>query len=228
MKKLLSTAIAFLVGAIALPANAAVEVYKDSAGAVYISGLQPSEFVKLAYGGIQNKIQVRPIGTCNYLKIPYKASEPGFYPWYGVDLYPTGGASSALSFTGNNLQTVNIAGKSLCDKTGRNTSLNWTALSGGAYGLKDSNFKAVYIVGLPYKLYDAKDGMPAIRRQKANSCGILKVSDTRTWPAAKLGTFYFYANSYGGGNPSNDIDPATLPVQAPHLCRNGVLYSPAP
>lgn len=228
MKRIFSAAIACFLGAIALPASAAVEIYKDSNGAVYISGLEPSEFVKVAYGGAENKIQVRPTGTCNYLKIPYKASEPGFYPWNGVSLYPSGSSSAALSFTGNNLTTVDIAGKSLCDDTGRNTSLNWKALSGGAYGFKDAGFKAVYIVGLPYKQYDAKDGSAAIRRQKANTCGILKISDTSTWPTAKLGTFYFYASSYGGGNPSGDYDPATLPVQAPHLCRNGVLYSPAP
>lgn len=227
MKRMFSAAIACFLGAIALPANAAIDIYKDSKGAVYISGLQPSEFVKVAYGGLQNKIQVKPIGTCNYLKIPYKASEPGFYPWNAVSLYPSGSSSAALTFTGNNLQTVDVAGKSLCNDSGRNPSLNWTPLSGGAYGFKDASFKAVYIVGLPYKVYDAKDGLAAIRRQRANSCGILKISDTETWPAAKLETFYFYANSYLSGDPSGDYDPASLPVQSPHLCRNGVLYSPA-
>lgn len=228
MKRLFSTAIAVLSAAIALPAHAAVEIYKDSSGAVYISGLQPSEFVKVAYGGLSQKIQVRPSGACNYIKIPYKASEPGFYPWNGVSVYPSGSSSAALSFTGNNLATVDIAGKSLCSDTGRNTSLSWTTLTGGAYGLKDANFSAVYIVGLPYKLYEAKDGLPAIRRQRANSCGILKISDTPTWPASELETFYFYANSYLGGNASGDYEPAALPVQSPHLCRGGVLYVPAP
>jgi hypothetical protein len=227
VKRLLSVAIAVLSAAIALPAHAEVQVYKDSSGAVYISGLQPSEFVKIAYGGLSQKIQVRPSGTCNYLKIPYKASEPGFYPWNGVSIYPSESSSAALTFTGNNLTTVDIAGKSLCDGTGRNTSLNWTTLSGGAYGLKDDNFTAVYIVGLPYKLYDAKDGLPAIRRQKANSCGILKISNTPAWPASKLETFYFYANSYLGGEASGDYNPATLPEQNPEFCRNGILYRPS-
>lgn len=227
MRRFLASAIAVLSGAIALPAHG-IEVYKDLSNAVYISGLTPNEFVKIAYGGLLNKVQVRPSGTCNYLKIPYKASEPGFYPWDGVSVYPSGSQSAAVTFTGGNLQTVDIAGKSLCDATGRNTSLNWTTLSGGAYGLKDANFTAVYIVGLPYKVYDAKDGLPAIRRQKANSCGILKISDTLTWPASKLESFYFYAASYQSGNPSLDYEPATLSVQSPHLCRNGILYVPAP
>lgn len=227
MKRLFSTAIALLSAAIALPTSAAVEVYKDSTGAVYISGLQPSEFVKVAYGGLSQKINVRPTGTCNYLKISYKASEPGFYPWNGVNLYSAETESVALSFTGNDLQQVDIVGKSLCTETTRNTSLSWTTLSGGAYGIRDADNKAVYIVGLVYKLYQARDGLPAIRRQKANSCGILKISDTQTWPTSKLETFYFYASSYLSGDPSGDYDSATLPVQAPHLCRNGILYTPA-
>lgn len=227
MKHLFSAAIAFFLGAVSLPTYA-VEVYKDSNDAVYISGLQPSEFVKVAYGGLENKIQVQPTGTCNYLKIPYRASEPGFYPWNGVSLYPAGSSATTLSFTGSNLRTVDLAGKSLCNSTERNASLNWTTLSGGAYGLKDANFKAVYIVGLPYKQYEAKDGNSAIRRQKANSCGILKVSNTQTWPTSKLETFYFYANSYQSGDPSAEYNLTSLPVQSPHLCRNGVLYSPVP
>jgi len=226
VKRIFSTAIAFFIGAISLPTYA-LDVYKDLSGSVYISGLQPNELVKVAYGGLSQKIQVRPTGTCNFLRIPYKASEPGFYPWNGVSLYETGSSSAALSFTGNNLATVDIAGKVLCNGIGRNTSLNWTTLSGGAYGLKDASFKAVYIVGLPYKLYDAKDGLPAIRRQKANSCGILKISHTQTWPVDKLETFYFYANSYNGGDPSGDYSSGSLPMQNPHLCRKGVLYSPA-
>lgn len=226
MKRLLSYAIAFSLGAIALPVNAAVQVYKDSTGSVYISGLGKDEFVKIAYGGIQNKIQVKPSGTCNFLKVPYKASEPGFYPWDSVSLSPVGEQSSVLSFTGNDLQTVDIVGKSLCDGSKPNINLSWTTLTGGAYGLKDANFKAVYIVGLPYKVYEAKDGAVAIRRQKANSCGILKVSDTPTWPVSKLETFYFYANSQGR-DASGDYAPASLPVKNPEFCRNGVLYKPS-
>ncbi len=226
MKHLLSTAIALLSAAIALPASA-IEVYKDSSGAVYISGLQPSEFVKIAYGGLSQKINVRPTGTCNYLKLPYKASEPGFYPWNGVNVYPSGQATSVLTFTGNDLNQVDIVGQQLCANTERNTSLAWTALSGGAYGIRDADNQAVYIFGLPYKSYEAKDGLPAIRRQRANTCGFVRISDTAAWPAAQLQTFYFYANSYNGGTPSSDYAPATLPVQPAHLCRNGVLYSPA-
>jgi len=112
------------------------------------------------------------------LKIPYKASEPGFYPWNEVSLYPAGDATPALTFTGNDLTTVSIAGKSLCDGTGKNESLSWDSLGNGVYGLKDAAFSAVYIVRLPYKVYEAKDGMPGIRLQKANSCGILKLLDT--------------------------------------------------
>lgn len=55
MKCFLSVAIALLSAAITLPASAAVEVYKDPTGAVYISGLIPSEFVKVAYGGLSQK-----------------------------------------------------------------------------------------------------------------------------------------------------------------------------
>ena len=226
MKRFLPAAIAVVSAAIALPAHAEPQVYKDSDGGVYISGLVPKEVVKIAYGGRGQKIQVRPSGTCNVLKIPYKASEPGFYPWNQVDLYAAGTEDVVLSFSGANLASVDLVGKSLCAGTVRSTSFSWTALSGGAYGIREINNKAVYIVGLPYKLYEARDGLPAIRLQKANTCGFIKVSNTKTWPIAELNTFYFYANSYNGGEASGDYDPSALPIQNAHLCRKGVLYSP--
>lgn len=226
MKRFLLAAIAVVSAAIALPANAEPQVYKDSNNGVYISGLVPKEIVKIAYGGRGQKIQVRPSGTCNVLIIPYKASEPGFYPWNQVDLYPSGTESIALSFSGVDLASVDLKGKSLCAGAVRSTSFSWTALNSGAYGIREINSKAVYIVGLPYKLYEARDGLPAIRLQKANTCGFIKVSNTKTWPSNQLQTFYFYANSYNGGYASGDYDSSVLPVQSAHLCRKGVLYSP--
>ena len=167
--------LAVVSAAIALPAHAEPQVYKDSDGGVYISGLVPKEVVKIAYGGRGQKIQVRPSGTCNVLKIPYKASEPGFYPWNQVDLYAAGTEDVVLSFSGANLASVDLVGKSLCAGTVRSTSFSWTALSGGAYGIREINNKAVYIVGLPYKLYEARDGLPAIRLQKANTTTVAKL-----------------------------------------------------
>jgi len=221
----LRRAIAIFGLAIAFPADA-VQIYKDTNGVAYINGLTTGQFVQIAYGGVPNTIHVKPLGTCNFVKLPYK----NFYPWNNVKVFLSGASSPAVAFRGSNLNAADIStkGTNLCSGTGRNISLNWSDLGSGVYGLKNGltngNSTAVYLVGLPSSsLYDAQDGLPALRRQKANTCGFVKMSDTARWPAAKLQTFYYYL----GSNPSSSYDQASLPVQAPELCRNGILYRPS-
>jgi len=225
-KPLVNSAIAILGLAIALPANADVQIYKDDTGAPYISGLQNGQFVQIAYGNLRETIHVKPQGTCNFVKLPYK----NFYPWSNVDIFLSGQQTPTLSFDGSNLNAGDIRGRAtnLCSGTGRNTTLPWTDLGNGAYGIKNGlvqgNSTAAYIFGLPTAaLYDAKDINPALRKHKVNACGFIKLTDTVTWPTAKLGSFYYYL----GPNPSNSsytLD--TLPVKSPELCYRGMLYKP--
>ncbi len=227
MRHFVRSAIAILGVAIALPAQAAPVVYQDSKGVVYISGLTTGQFVQIAYGGLLNTISVKPSGTCNVVKLAYKSY---FYPWNTVKVFASGGSSPLVTFVGSTLNAVDVTAKgaNLCTGTGRNTSLNWKDLGGGIYGVKNGltngTHNAVYLVGLPSSsLYEAQDGLPALRRRSANTCGFIKLTDTTKWPAAKLQTFYFYLDS----NPSSSYDQSSLPVKSPELCFRGVLYIPS-
>ncbi|MBV8885405.1 MAG: hypothetical protein JO235_15620 [Chroococcidiopsidaceae cyanobacterium CP_BM_RX_35] len=226
MRSFIISAIAFFGIVIALPANAD-QLYKDPSGAVYISGLQNGQFVQIAYGSLPNTIHPKPQGTCNFLKLPYK----NFYPWGNVKVFLPGSSSPIVSFKGSNLKAADVKGTSktsnLCSGTSRNTSLNWTDLGGGIYGLKNGatqgNSTSVYLIGLPTSAsYDAQDITPALRRHKANSCGFIKLTDTPQWPTSKLGTFYYYL----GSDPSATYNQSLLSVQAPELCYRGLLYRP--
>lgn len=226
-KRFVFTTITLLGLAITFPAAADVQVYKDPNGGVYISGLQNGQFVQIAYGDLRETIHVKPQGKCKFIKLPYK----NFYPWGNVDIFLAGGQAPILSFDGSNLNASDIrgSGTNLCSGTARNTALPWTDLGGGAYGIKNGlvqgNATAAYIFGLPNaELYDAKDINPALRKHKVNGCGFIKLTDTAKWPTAKLGSFYYYL----GPNPSNDsYSVSNLPVKAPEICHQGMLYKPA-
>jgi hypothetical protein len=81
------------------------------------------------------------------------------------------------------------------------------------------------VQGLPYQPFEATDYAPAQRFGRANTCGIVRFSNTALWNNEDLGTgFYVYVNRYPTGET---YSYSSLPIRAiVPFCRHGVLYDP--
>ncbi|MGI0484891.1 hypothetical protein ACN4EK_05595 [Pantanalinema rosaneae CENA516] len=211
------TAIAALLG-IAIAPAAAIEVYQDQQGEIYLSGFQPKELVSVAYQELPNQITTRSSGSCNIVRLP----DRGFYPWDQVQILD---GDTPLLTIPRGSQLPQTTSTQFCRGTQKNEALPWQSLGNGIYGLQIFG-RAIVLAGLPFKPLTAQDQQPKLRLKAADTCGILKLTETPTFPRDRLGNFYFYSTTTIPA-PSGTFNRTTLPVRnAPDLCRKGVSYKP--
>ncbi|MCP6761926.1 MAG: hypothetical protein NHB32_24970 [Fischerella sp. CENA71] len=227
MKLLLITTLALIAG-ISSPALS-VEVYKDFENTPYISSLKPEEILHITYENIPNKASFSTSDTCNVLIIKQLEGGKKFSTTGTMTIVSPVDYSNTASFSNTSLGGFSneeyLNGKTICNGTNRNTSLKWTQISSGIYGLlgiRDGDYShTFYIFGLNKGSYEVKDGRPAKRMMKANKCGILKITNSGKWPVSNLGNFYYYNSE---GYPSDDYSLNSLQSRPADFCKNGILY----
>jgi len=208
-------AIAALLGGVAIvQAARAVDVYKDSAGVVYISGLEPKKVIKVQY---ENLPVTKQLGTdtCGVLTFTTKQV-------YANDYKVIDATGTESTFSGNGSKPE-VAYR--CKDGQAPNTEGWQSLGNGLkLATKPNSLRSVfYIAGLsPYKQMKLV-GLDAYQERiiAANTCGIIKLISSEKYP---LQRFYFYQS---GNDTQGPFDASSLGVSStPELCRNGVFYKP--
>lgn len=183
------------IAATAFAPAAMADVFKDSTGAVYITGRTPTSKIQVTYNDVPRSRSVSANG-CGLLVVRPSTSLP---------------ISATIRVNSTDITVASLTTETIPRCTGSTLEVPRT-----------TNFKAgdgsVVIVGLtPNTAYSVGyNGVGSVRNATANACGFSKLSSNSRYPST--GTIAIGSTSY---------NLATVPTQAPPLCRSGVLYTPA-
>jgi hypothetical protein len=237
----MKTKIAFLLTLLGIFSSfpaLAVEAYKTQNG-VEISGLAPSDLIKVYYGGVTTSLNIATSGSCNYITLRNQSGK-NFSPMNTsvvTKIFDVDGTTVKFSYSGGyqggNLPTVYtpISPTQLCSSTDKNPSLPWQTLGGNflikAYEDQSAVFH-IFIPGLKKGSYKVDSGIPAQRLVNSDKCGIVKINNTDAWPINKLGSFFVRLPDSEGTLSNIAWNYSSIPTRVNNnLCRNGVLYVPA-
>lgn len=234
----------FLIGLsvslIASPALA-LQAFKDVSGAVYITGLQPNQSIKVDYGDLKTyKPQKMSVDRCGVAVIPSiikrfeirnsqtKATLASVDTNYQGQMF----ILNWVEWVGTPNGDEYLGGENYKPQCNADNTINprWipylSDLGNGLKGIRYWNGQgniSTYITGItnPTTIefidLDGATTKAPTRSRKSNVCGIAILTNTSRFPSNRLGQFKV------DGLP---FDAATLTTQKPPLCKNGILYQP--
>lgn len=181
-------------GAIAPLSANAIEVYKDSSGAIYVSGATPSLATEFVFTGVSQTKSVVS-NSCGAISLKGSSTSP---------------LPSVVNILGSeyNIGTFSTALKPTC------TAGSWNVAPTGSF--KTSSGEVVIIGLTPNTAIAVNFSGTAVKRPTANLCGIAKISNGGSFTPA--GTF-----TITGQTGAYEVASLNVKAN-PDICRNGVRY----